>query len=383
MHLYKNFFRVLNNNKSGLLIYGAILFAMAFSLILASRTGGMGGEASFSSSFSISYEDHDGTAFSRGLIEYLSEDNTMTDLSDAGRSKIEDLVFFRMSEMHLVIENGEVEYLTDYGNSGNTFLLTGMIDNYKSTYDNYILMGKTEEESAASATALLSDKTEISVLADEDAAEKRSDMAVFYLNQFYPYLAIGFMSLGVGHTIIENNDALLNSRIESSPVSRRKMSLANTLGLSTAGIVLWLIFMVLNLVLGKDTEIISDHLPLVALNLFLSTMIACAIASLITSFDINSNSLSMVTNIVSLGMSFLSGVFIPQVHLGDKVLRIARFLPLYWSTLANNMTCSRLSHFNYDADKLVMCFVIEFLFAVALAVTAAIVSSARRGKAYS
>lgn len=40
--------------------------------------------------------------------------------------------------------------------------------------------------------------------------------------------------------------------------------------------------------------------------------------------------LSGVSNIVSLGMCFLSGVFVPMSIMDKKVLKIARFLPVYW-----------------------------------------------------
>ena len=40
--------------------------------------------------------------------------------------------------------------------------------------------------------------------------------------------------------------------------------------------------------------------------------------------------LSGVSNIVSLGMCFLSGVFVPMSIMDKKVLQIAQFLPAYW-----------------------------------------------------
>ena len=40
--------------------------------------------------------------------------------------------------------------------------------------------------------------------------------------------------------------------------------------------------------------------------------------------------LSGISNIVSLGMCFLSGVFVPMSIMNKKVLKIAQFLPVYW-----------------------------------------------------
>lgn len=38
----------------------------------------------------------------------------------------------------------------------------------------------------------------------------------------------------------------------------------------------------------------------------------------------------MVSNVIALGMSFLSGVFVPIEFLGDGIIKIAHFLPAYW-----------------------------------------------------
>jgi ABC-2 type transport system permease protein len=84
----------------------------------------------------------------------------------------------------------------------------------------------------------------------------------------------------------------------------------------------------------------------------------------------------MITNIVSLSMSFLCGVFVPQWLLGDGVLTVARFLPFYWSVYANNMTYAS-SGVSFDMHELMVCFGIQILYAAALALVAAFVKNSR------
>ena len=50
--------------------------------------------------------------------------------------------------------------------------------------------------------------------------------------------------------------------------------------------------------------------------------------------------LNGITNIVSLGICFLSGVFVPMNIMNKKVLRVAQFLPVYWYENVNE-TLSR------------------------------------------
>ncbi len=40
---------------------------------------------------------------------------------------------------------------------------------------------------------------------------------------------------------------------------------------------------------------------------------------------------------VSLGTAFISGVFVPQELLGEKVLAMAKFFPVYYYVKINNM----------------------------------------------
>lgn len=40
--------------------------------------------------------------------------------------------------------------------------------------------------------------------------------------------------------------------------------------------------------------------------------------------------ISLIVTPVSLGISFMSGVFVPLSMLGSTVKKIARFIPVYW-----------------------------------------------------
>jgi ABC-2 type transport system permease protein len=190
------------------------------------------------------------------------------------------------------------------------------------------------------------------------------------------------MTLGIGHTVIANNNKLICDRIECSPVNRKKISFANSLGIAVSGIALWIMFMLINVILGfaKDSAAFRDYWWLLVINSFLTTLISCAFASFVTSFDLTSNTLTMVTNIVSLSMAFTSGVFVPQYLLGEGLLTIAKFMPMYWCVYASNMADARTA---YEPDKLLVCFRIEILFVVVFTLAAAFVKSSGLGKARS
>lgn len=391
MHLFKNFFRLLKNNNTGVIIYAVIFAAMVIGVIIAApslASTSTGADYATQEAIAISYVDNDHSALSEGLIDYLSVNNNVTDMSDRSESSIQDVVFFGLSEYHLNIEEGfadgtgEITYLTDMEKSGAIYRIDGAVNNYIQAYKDYENMGYEPQECAELAKELLLDSATLNIVEKDDGRSSTTadDVIVVFINQFFPYLSIGFMTLGIGHTVIANNNKLVGDRIECSPVNRRKISFANSLGIATSGIALWLFFMLINVIVGRDSAAFREYWWLLVINSFLTTIIACAFASFVTSFDLTSNSLSMVTNIASLSMAFMSGVFVPQYLLGDGLLTVAKFMPMYWCVYASNMVDVNTG---YDSGKLLMCFGIEILFIVALTMAAAFVKSSGLGKAKS
>lgn len=392
MQLYKNFFRLLRNNKIGVVIYAVIFVAMIIGLTSSASAMGQS-DIEFKKSYKISYIDNDDSALSRGLIEYLGQENEVTDYEGRSESSILDLVFFSSTEYHMdidagfeeAVESGEdakITYTTSADMSGVTYAADTMVNNYISAYKDYRTMGCSKEEAADKASELLADQTKAYILTpDEEHVVKGTDSMLYTLNNFFGYLVIGFMSLGIGIVIVENNNKQISDRIAASPVEAKKLSFANTMGLVTSGVVVWAFFSLIVWIIGHDTIVYKEYWWVFLLNSFVAMLVACSLTSLITSFAIEGNTLTMVTNILSLGMSFISGVFVPLDVLSDGLLNVARFLPLYWMVCANQMAIDGVGS-SVDMDKLFLCIGIELLFAVAMAVLAAMVKMTRVSRIY-
>ncbi|MBR6717412.1 MAG: ABC transporter permease, partial [Oscillospiraceae bacterium] len=89
-----------------------------------------------------------------------------------------------------------------------------------------------------------------------------------------------------------------------------------------------------------------------------------AFALLVSSFSPAPNIINIITQIVSLGMCFLCGVFVDQSMLGDGVLSAARFLPAYWYIRVNRMLEGAEV---YDGQFAAKAIAIEAAFVVVLA----------------
>ena len=99
------------------------------------------------------------------------------------------------------------------------------------------------------------------------------------------------------------------------------------------------------------------------LNSFIFSVVVTAISVFVSSFEPKENVLNIITQVLSIGMSFLCGIFIPMEVLSDRVLAVARFLPAYWYVRANNMIADIEP---FSRSSVIQCLLIEAGFAVML-----------------
>jgi len=396
MHLFKHFFKLLSRNRVGLIIYAVITVVMASMLILTA-SGQPGAKGSVEEeSYDISYSDMDDSLLSRGLIDYLSENNNLTDYSSKNDTEISNIVFFAITDFHMDIPEGFEEsvingdtsniitYQTAAGNDSYlTYSVDSRINSYLNAYRNYRELGYDENEAIDLARELVTTTSEVSVIANEDenTGTDKKELVVYNINQYFPYLILGMMTLGVGHTILITNKTEIMDRNAVSPVPAFLTKFINIIGLIIVGIIIWGIFLSFTYIYGGETEMVTKYGWIIALNSFVSMLTCCSIAALLTNLIKSSNTLSMVTNIIGLSMSFFCGVFVPLRFIGDNVLAFAKFLPFYWTVWVNSMLSPAISTFSFDMTNCWIGIGVELLFAAAIATIAIFVTSKRIIKA--
>jgi ABC-2 type transport system permease protein len=90
------------------------------------------------------------------------------------------------------------------------------------------------------------------------------------------------------------------------------------------------------------------------------------------------SSIPAVSNVLTLGLAFISGVFVPAELLGSLVLKVASFTPTYWYVAANNRIAA-LASFNYASLQPVFsAMLIQAGFALAFIAIALVLGKKRR-----
>lgn len=393
MHLYKHFWKMLRSNRAGLIIYASIAAVMILMIgIIGNSVAGTDEEQKIvAQSVDISYIDQDNSVLSKGIIEFLSKNNEVTDYSSYEQNEINNLVYFSVTEYHLEIpegfqeavekgENPDFVYNTNAGQASYIYSLTNDINTYVNLYKNYISKELAPEDAVEKTYDLMTKELEIKVQ-DKGVSNgiKKKDWSIYEMSVYFIYVSLGMVLMSAGSVIINSNEENVSKRMAITPSSPVKRSIVDTLGLYSFGIVIWLVVCVGFYLFGQNSDLMQEKGHLIAIQILLSVLVNCSLTAFVVSFQVPQNILSMLCNVIGLSMSFMCGVFVPQWFLGDGVLIAARCMPFYWSVRALNMIYPQCgAGLSFHEAEVFNCFGMQLVFIVLFAVASVVVRKIRK-----
>jgi ABC-2 type transport system permease protein len=183
--------------------------------------------------------------------------------------------------------------------------------------------------------------------------------------------------LGVSSNLIVFNEKNLSRRNLCSPLRDRSFHAQ----MISANLVFAFISCGFMIALGfilNWKAMLSYNGFLICINALVFTIAALSISYLVGLLLKSRNAQSAAANVLSLGLCFLSGVFVPQELLGEKALAIASFNPVYWYVKANNAV-GTLSSFSFSNLSPVFTYMlIELGFAIAIFSIALVVGKQKK-----
>lgn len=342
MTVYKVFFRILYKQKMQVLMYLGIFFGIA--VIMSSQ-----GEETQTGMFQaqsqkIAVFDEDDSELSRGMAEYLAEGNERVELEDEAET-IQDELYNR--NIHCVIRipkgygesvvNGDVrkpQITTIPGTLSEQFFIN-KVSRYSSVAGAYRAGGLDARQIAEKTAAICKEKVSVSL---SEGGREEQHGYMYYFFAYFPYIFISISVVGIGSILVVFHKKEVRERNICScyPLLRTNLELYS--GMVIAEIVFCLCY-VLVVFLGMkcDTKLFGFQGMLYCLNMLCFMVVTLGIVFLVGQVVKRSTVLSMVSNIVSLGMSFLCGIFVPLEYMGEGLVRAAHFLPAYWYITSADM----------------------------------------------
>ncbi|MDR3215598.1 MAG: ABC transporter permease [Bacilli bacterium] len=340
MIIFNAYLKIIIYYKKIIAIYLAVFIGIAMLFVMFNTSSSIALTNEDYKRIEIGYVLKNSNDLDQGVVAFLEDNYTLKKLPD-NKNNIQDALFYDAVEYVIVIDNDK---FTSYHNpkTTNAYLIENKINNYINTYQ--IL--KKLNNNNLNINKLTTDNLNMNVKTTSLKYENSSvnEGMVSYFNN-YTYSLIACIILGVGYVMISFNKAAIyqKTNISSMPLSKRNKYLF--ISHIIFGLSIWLLLSGLSLVLFNDS-IKTIHYQMMLINSFVFLFPIISLAFLIGNIITKTQILSAVQNTLCLGLSFISGAFIPQVYLNDFVLSLASILPPYWYIKANN-EISKLSSFNF------------------------------------
>ena len=277
-------------------IFCAIMFVFTFF-------AGKDQEKNFQATeLTIYVDDADDSVLSRALIEYLGSENKIT--TEFDKEMVSEYLFNGYTDYVLYFEEGfEAGFLA--GKEGgierqsiraNVAFVDQKIEMFFRYVRAELALGKDMEQACAAVLENCEKQAEVSVV----SANKGGFMGMvpgYYFLSYLAYIlpAVLIMILGPIMNAFYKKDVKM--RTDCGMVSVRKQNLAVVAGVAIVASVVWVLLMAL----GASCVLVKGV-----------------------------DALNGANNLISMGMAFTCGVFVPADFLPEGVNKFAEFLPASW-----------------------------------------------------
>ncbi len=370
MQVFKAYLKITKKNLPMVFMYVGLFF-----ILLTFFVGSNSEDSSFEAKrLCVSVIDMDKSPASAALTEFIGKNHDLVEIEN-DKDKILDALYYTRTDYVLTIKEGYADKISTGETSGlftnckipdsyTGIFVDNLVSQYVSTVSAYIKGGNSLDHATAKTADLLSKEAVINVqsFADNDGSSDYSkDMSLYF--QYLAYIIMSILITVLSTTILTMNGKEISKRTNCSCTTSSSQTFQIILGSSVIVAVIWVLFIAAAFIMNGGA--FSEKCLLAVLNSFVFTVVASGIALLIAALAPKSDTVNVISNIITLGMSFLCGVFVDQSLLGDSVLSIARFLPAYWYVRANNML-SGISDEAYSVNSFMSFLGIEAIFAAAL-----------------
>lgn len=347
MQVFNVSMKVLKRNLPSILIYLGIFLAL--SLLFASQSREQESQyASFDNlKINVAVFSEEDTPLIDGLMETLKETSYIIPLKD-DLDIISDALYFRIVTYVLRIPEGFTESFMNgeemklvkqtIPGSINNIYTELAVNSYFNTARLYLSSGKvmTDEELVERTRSALAEKTPIDMKSSQ--VVQKDEYAKFYFN-YMAYSLVSILVLGTSLIMLVWKDPDLYRRTAVSPLRRSSISFQKYLALGLFTLISWVVLTFAYFAVNKYAHL-DQRLILHMVNSLIFAFTAMAMSFLVGTLLKSRNAISAVSNVVALGPSFISGVFVPQELLGQNVLNMAKVTPTYWYVTSNNIISS-------------------------------------------
>jgi ABC-2 type transport system permease protein len=380
MQVFKLYFKLLKSAWVSIALYAVIFTVLIIILSKFQGNDVTDFKQSKVNTALINYDED--SPFVQDFINYLSDFCEFKELG-VDDMKIADALFFREVEYVLTIPyNFGEEYLSgkdvlvekkSVPDSIYTATVDSAINNFLNTGRSYLsaVPDITEEQLMTNIREDVNIKSDVIIDQISKVGKNYNFINTYY--NFTSYVLLCCCLLGIGMVMVTFQNINILRRNTVAPISNKNMN-GQLIGGNIIFVLAFdLIFIIISFILNKD-KVITENVILYWLNLIVFSISAMAISYLIAMLIKSRQAAQAMSTVIPLGLSFISGAFVPQFLLGDFVLKLASFTPVYWFVKGND-TISKLNSTNHNNIRNIFFYMmIQIGFAAALFALSLVVS---------
>lgn len=381
MTVFKGFLIITKRNLGMMFLYIAIF--LTISIFIQKSLPSSYGNGFEAESLNIAVIDQNGGPLAKGLRNYLELFHNIKELPD-NKSVLQDRLFYRdIYYVVMIPENFEEKYLKENESlpvikvpgSTSGYYVDQQINTFLNNIRTMTAGGFSVSEAVQHMMEYASVSPEITLI---DKTGHSGNLAEHtFMFQYMPYIMLSILCYVLSYIMLSFGNADVKKRILCSCTSSRSMSLQLILGHIAIGLGIWIICTIMPLALYRESFIKDPHLGYYLLNSFLMMLVSLSIAFFISSFPMREEIVNGVVNVISLGMSFICGVFVSMDILGKGVKTLAHFLPVYWYEIVNSLLAENQHLSSSQMTELWQGYGIQVLFAVSFLAIAMVLRRTR------
>lgn len=390
MQAFSAYFKIVNKRKGGFLVYFIIF--LLISIVITNSLSQTTTQAFSQTKSYIAFYSAENTPLTQGLQNYLSKNAVLVNVPDT-EEDIQDALFYSRVTYVLRIPQG---FTDSFMNGSNTALLQKKVvpgqahemytDQLVNRYLNTVRLYLTSLPNASMEQATQSAAKDMEAQASAEMASTASQQDTNFISYYFQYLCYAIMAIvimGVTSVMMTFNEADLQNRNTVSPMRQTSLNMQIFLGNMVFGLLVWAALSLISFALfGKVT--LNTGTLLLCLNALALTIASLSIGFLVGSFIKSPGSQGAIINVISLGLCFISGVFVPQSMLGQQVLSIASFVPNFWYVKAVESLRDMTVFSSQNVMPLVYDMLIQLGFAAAILIISLLITKQRKlANAYS
>lgn len=367
MTVFKGFLTITKRNLNMMFVYIAIFLTIS---IFVQKMLDVDPSGFTAKRLNIAVIDRDESLLSKGLKNHLRHFHNIKDLPDDAAT-LQDKLFYRDIYYAVIIpenfeqnclKNAEKLPVIKVPGSTSGYYVDQQIHTFLNQIRTLTAGGFSVTEALEHTEETVSFRPNVTLI--DQTGHNGNPAKHAYMFQYMPYIILSILCYVLSYIMLSFGNKDVKNRILCSCTSTRSMNLQLILGHMIIGLAIFLICVSLPAILYPKDFFTDPNLPYYLINSFLMMLVALSIAFLISSFPLREDIINGIVNVISLGMSFICGVFVSMDILGKGVKTLARFLPVYWYETVNNLLARNHSLSPAQTTELWQYYGIQLLFAL-------------------